>query len=230
MKKISSILSLLILIFMCVTISACQNKGVAISSDDCEVPCWRQIQPGVTTDDEVMELLDGFHDINTDEVWQGGGYQSSEKAIAFELSNGVNVTIYTLDKVVVVILFSKANGITSFGNIIQEFGDPEYVVQSSVMGFGPPLGATSAWHTWFYGVNTNKGIVYGYDTYRYFGKKVTVNPKTKITHIKFFDPNSFVTLISKGLLVNKEISKDIPIETLHPWVGYGNIDLLYPEN
>lgn len=229
MKKCSMTFATLLLISICVTMTACQNKVINIVSDDCEAPCWRQIKPGVSTDDEVIELLDGFHDITSDEIWQGGGSESSEKAIAFELSNGVNVTIYSVDKVVVLILFSKTDGITSFRDCIQEFGDPEYTVQSSVIGFGLPLGATSAWHTWFYALNTKNGTAYGYDTYSYFGKKAAITPKTKVTVIEFYDTTSFETLLSKGLLVNKEISKDIPIEALHPWVGFGNIDELYPE-
>lgn len=198
-------------------------------SDDCEVPCWRQIHPGVSTENEVIESLKGFSDIKADKFWRGGGFISSDKYIAFDLSNGVNVTIYLKNDRVVMILFSQADGITSFSNCIREFGDPEFVIQSSVMGSGLPLGATSAWHTWFFALNPKNGTAFGYDTYRYFGKNTIITPRTKVTNIEFFDANSFEILLSEGLLVNKEISKDIQIENLHPWGDYGDIDLFYPE-
>jgi hypothetical protein len=229
MKKNSSTFAIFLLIVTCILITACQNIGLSIESGECDAPCWRGIQPSVSTYEDMIDTVDSFHDIKSDEVWKGGDSKSSDKAIAFELSDGINVTIYTMDEIVALILFSKVDGIISFENCMQEFGEPEFVVQSSVMGFGPPLGATSAWHTWFYAVNSKRGIVYGYDTYSYFGKKSIITPQTRVTEIKYFNAISLDTLLSEGLLVKEEISKDVSINTLHPWAGYGDIDVLYPE-
>jgi hypothetical protein len=175
-----------------------------------------------------MDLLTGFADIKGDNIWRSGS-QSTGESIGFILSNGVGVTIYPVDKVVVLIIFDNPNGITSFGNCIQEFDAPEFVVQSSVMGFGIPVGATSAKHTWFYALNTKNGIAYGYDTYSYFGKNTEITPKTQVTVVEFYDTGSYETLLTEGLLVNKESSAEFSEKNLHPWAGYGDIDQLYPE-
>ncbi len=229
MSKNSGLVRIVVLISICITISACQNNLSTLFSDTCKVPCWRKIQPGLSTEDETNALLAGFTDIEGNKTWRNGDSNSSNYSISFELSDGTNGTIYMIDGVVALLLFSKADGIATIDNCLQEFGDPEYVVQSSVMGFGLPLGATSAWHTWFYGLNTKNGTAFGFDTYRYFGKKVEITPKTRVTVVEFYDPHSFEDLLSKGLIVNKEVSVDIPIENLYLWDGYGNIDTLYPE-
>ena len=216
----------LILISLCAIISSCQAKDFSIFSKECKAPCWRYIEPGKTTEEETMDLLTGFADIEQDKTWRGGS-NSTDKYIAFNLSNDVNVTIYPVDKIIALILFENSGGIASFGECVKEYGVPEYIVQSSVMGFGLPVGATSAKHTWVYALNPKNGVAYGYDTYSYFWKNTELTPNTKVTIIKFYDTNSYETLLAQGFLVNKEVSEEFSIENLYPWAGYGNVDELY---
>lgn len=226
-KNLSSAIQIGILISICLTISACQHRPSAVFSSSCEVPCWRQIHPGVSTREDVIEIINGFADLKSDELWQGGEDRSSG-AIGFTLSNGENVTMYFTDGIVSVIHFFDEKGIVSLDELIQEFGEPTAAIQSSIMGYGLPVGATSAWHAWFYGLDTKIGITYGFDTYRYFGKITIISEKTKVTEIQFFDPGNLEALLKIGPLIKAD-GEELSPEALHPWMGFGDIDLLYPE-
>ena len=228
MKKSSSLVVILILLTVCVMISSCQTGKSFVFSSDCVAPCWRHIQPGRTTEKEANDLVAGFSDIKGDNVWRGG-LESIAQYIEFDLSSGVNVRIYLMDKVVALIKFVDPSGIITFGDCVQEFGVPEFAVQSSVMGYGLPIGATSAWHTWFYALNTDKGTAYGYDTYGYFGKNAVLAPKTRVMVIEFYDVDSFEKLLKDEFLINVEVTKNLTTGNLNSWNGYGDIDKLYPE-
>jgi hypothetical protein len=221
--------TIIILMIVGLLTLGCQAKESLVFDNTCVAPCWRQIQPGKTTEKEVSDLLAGFPDIKAHKVVHSFFANTNSPYLTFELPSNLNVTIGLIEDRVAFIQFDDQNGIATFGNCVQRFGAPEFVVQSSIIGPGIPIGPTEGLHTWFYALNKDKGIIYGYDTYRYFGKNTVLAPTTMATEIEFYDVDSYETLLKNYLLINVDPSENFSSENLYPWAGYGNLDELYPE-
>lgn len=55
---------ILIFLLMCSFLTACASKPSALLNDDtCELPCWRGIEVGQSTTDEVAVLINNMQDV-----------------------------------------------------------------------------------------------------------------------------------------------------------------------
>ncbi len=230
MKKKVSVFIRSVLPTFIFLLSACQFDNSAVFSDECTPPCWRQIEPGETRTTEVKKKVEGFTDvvkesiIVVDKPWYiFSGY------IDFSLTTGEEVKVYLLDGVVAMIDFTNQEGIASFEKCIEKFGSPKYALQSKVIGPGLLILPTSnTYHTWFYVLDPQRGIVFGYDTFSVFGDDLKIAPDTLVSVITFFDVNHLEDLIKTDGLIVGDNEDNLAQEKLSPWVGYGNIDELYP--
>jgi hypothetical protein len=207
-------------------LEGCQPKKSAVFTNNCVAPCWRQITPGQTNRDSAVNIVDQFGDIDKVGVTKlQDGWNIFSYILSFGLISGEKVEIYVIDDIVARISFSKSDGIASFSECIDAFGDPEYIARSSILGAGPFfLPASSAYHSWMFALSPKKGIVFGYDSY---STNPDLGQKTEISDIQFFDVQKYDQLLENGFLVYSEngFSKN----KLQTWKGYGNINELYPE-
>jgi len=195
-----------------------------IISAECEPPCWRGISPGKTTGNEAHELISKFPDRINGNV-KGGPSDFFDAYYPFDLSNGTRVVVCTISDVVVMIAFSRDEGVITFGDAIKLFGAPQYATQSIVLGPGLPILPSSSWHTYFNVLNVERGVAWSFDTYRYLFPVQTVGESTLITYVTYFDPEQIETLLKDGSLVSRD---EVYLYMLNPWVGYGKLSELYP--
>lgn len=223
------IIHLLLLLILTMMLSSCKSDISEILSSQCEAPCWRNIQPGTTTHNEVLKIIKDFQDIKGEVIGYGGRFHIFNGSTLLTLHNGVAINIYYLNDVVATISFYKSQGITTFKECVNEFGTPENIGRSFLIGPGLPIGATSAIHPYIFAISPQKGIVFGYDAYRNFSDDLILSPKTKATIITFFDVNVFTQLLEDGDLVYIEILEKYSEDDLYKWNGYGDIEELYPK-
>jgi hypothetical protein len=145
-KRTLLVISLLILIL----ISACSHAPVPIlSNSTCEPPCWNNIQPGETTKDEAVLILNGLPEVDrTTITLNGEPWDIFDDAIYFSFrdSNVVGRMYINKGKVSFVEVFNKDNNPLdiTLGEAIARLGEPEYVINVPISG-GPPLAPTTSY-------------------------------------------------------------------------------------
>jgi len=216
----------LLLLILSLLITSCESEISDILSSQCQAPCWRNIEPGITTQKEVLKIIKDFKDVRGEVIGYTGNIHIFDDSTKFILKNGVSIRIYYLNDVVAKINFYKSQGISTFEKCVNEFGTPENIGRSFIMGPGLPIGATSAIHPYIFAISPQKGIVFGYDAYKHFSDDLVLSPRIKATHIIYFDVNVFPQLLEDGDLVL--IEKLEKYSEKDHWNGYGDIDELYP--
>jgi hypothetical protein len=224
----NKVVKLLLLLILSLLITSCKSEISDILSSQCQAPCWRNIEPGITTQKEVLKIIKDFNDVRGEVIGYTGNIHIFNDSTKFILKNGVSIRIYYLNDVVAKINFYKSQGITTFEKCINEFGTPENIGRSFIIGPGLPIGATSAIHPWLFAVSPQKGIVFGYDAYKNFSDDLVLSSNTKVIQIIFYDVNIYSQLLEDGDLVLIEKLEEYSEEDLYQWNGYGDIEELYP--
>jgi hypothetical protein len=203
------------------------NLQFALSSPNCNPPCWQNIIPGKTTEEEVINNLKNNSIVDQKSITlQGGRWNTFDDAIYSLFKNGeIKSEIYFLNGKVALMTFSGDLN-TTFNQAVTAFGDPEYIINipqwGGLPGYPDPSFSITA-------LNPSKGIKFSYDTRDVGGNiKLELTPENKITRISYFDPNKYKNILdagmfSEGFLKDGEAEKFMVI-----WNGYGEIDKKYP--
>ena len=197
-KNFLSRLQLIILVSLTILVS-CHTRQSAVFSGQCNAPCWRQLQPGKTSMQDAMKLIQGFRDVDSKTIGTAGmPYFIFSDFIKFNLSSGESVKVYIFNDEVALISFTIPGGLITFGKCVEKFGFPDYAMQIPVMGPGLPiLPASDATHIWFYAISPSRGVVYDYDIYNMWTDTTfNLTPETTIAELDFFDPQKYDELLA----------------------------------
>ena len=153
----------------------------------CSPPCWFNITPGVTTQDEALEILRNLPFIDKDSVSTKGFYWNSfDDTIFFHpTSRNWDGEAYVMDHKIVLIVFAgKLN--VRFEEAIEVLGEPKYVI--NIRSHITPSYSIESF-------DPEKGVAYSFNTADLSRrKKDEVSPDTPIRMISFFDPMKFDAL------------------------------------
>lgn len=198
-------------------------------SSPCESPCWFNIVPGETSKEEIVPILQTIPGIDQDSIGNRGyPIEIFDDYYFFNWHNHIEGEIWLLDNRVSSIIFTpKTNGYTpkyslglTVGEIIDKYGEPDYVLRVRQLGPGP-LPISDAMHPIKVLINTERGIVMKFDAY-YLPEKVRnlVTADIEISYLEYFFSNDFDRLLEIGAFsyFNTRVK-------LQPWHGYGE----YPE-
>lgn len=217
----------LILLITIIT-SSCSTKNPIVLSNQCKAPCWRQIEPGKTTAEEALKLIQSFPDLNNKSVSLSDSWNIFSGFVGFKLKTGEVIRVYSIDNNVVSITFESSTGLLTVGDLISEFGEPTYIYPENILGSGPLIiPASDSLHLWINLIYPKKGISVSYDSndsYLFPDKSIT--KETKIKYLEYFDVNQYDQLFKLEYGSDYE-DKSIK-ELLYPWKGYGNVEELYP--
>jgi hypothetical protein len=223
-KRISALFTLILLIS--INLSGCKPKTSIVFPEECSAPCWREIVSGKTSKMDALSTIKSFPDIDMNDFHVRENSDTVfSNIIVFKLKGGEIVRIYLINDIVVLINLEPLNGTVTVQDCVQKFGTPEFIALSTIFGSGIPIGATSAEHILFYGINIQKGILLGGDTYKWFSSQANITPKTGVFVVDFFDPQTFDVLLENDVLVNS--IKGYSRAELVSWKGYGNVTKLY---
>jgi hypothetical protein len=202
------------------------SHSLVINDMECSPHCWRKIQPGSTTKNELLTILGKMSDLQNgskferSETWNNYVYD----VIGFELINKETTEVYILNDKVIFIYFDNIENV-SFQDVVQRYGEPKYILNFQDLGKSFPYIGESL-HTLIVGLSPEKGVSYGYDANRGIGIfNKDIQPRTSIGWIGYFDPSSYPDLLATGMF-----SDGIPKSQndFHPWQGYGDIETKYP--
>ncbi len=218
----------LFLLFLFSALAACiTNNRIEpsqiLSDQICEPPCWEYVEPGVTSKQEIIRLLNESSKIEEGTLSvKGENWNSFSDVISFNLTSGELTEIYLLADKASMISFSSDDGIISFGEAIENFGEPEYVLQINVY--------SDISSTYIFAMEPSKGIRFGYDK-----KDISrawrdeLRSDFMVTKLDFFDPSEYDTLLDTGML-SMGLDRKETLQKLQPWAGFGDFSKKYPEN
>jgi hypothetical protein len=207
------------LIFLVFTLTAClQNTSqmnTVLSVSECKLPCWNGITPGNTTTDETKRILENTEGIGTNNVTTF--YQLVEIHFSLFLEiPGVNKEIlgeiFSDGKTVKKLLLFNNLRIT-FNDIVQEVGEPEYIVSVPFVGGGNNI------HV----IYPNHGV-----SFQVPYKSEVLEPETEVLTLMLFNPSDYQKLLSDGEFSYGGYTLEETQELMYLWKGYGNIQELYP--
>jgi len=172
-------------LFACLLIaallSACAapQAAAALTDSPCQAPCWQNITPFVTTEDQVADLLRQIPNIDPATVEELRPWNRYDKRfVAQFLDDRSKVYVYIIDQYVESVLVTDETGLT-VEEVITMYGEPSFLVadrfysQVSVLLFFPKKGV---------------GIVYSNsDLY-----SIIVKPEGKVEQILFTQPENLV--------------------------------------
>jgi hypothetical protein len=145
------------------------------------------------------------------------------------LNHPIKGEIWLIDnRVSIISLFSIGDGEVpnelgfTVGEIIHEFGEPDFVVRVQDLGPGL-LPISDAVHPIVILINSKKGIVFRYDEYHLSKKlRYQVTPDIMVGSLEFFSPDDFDRLLEIGALdMFQTATGEDPLKKFQPWKGYG---------
>lgn len=225
---------ILIIVFLYLVITACKERSSSIIFDKtyaCEAPCWHNIIPGKTTESDLQRILDD------NSIGLLGEWHKYENEFTYNpvSSDEVVIEITIVEGLVSSLLFSPYDfwdlsiGI-DFGKAIVLYGKPEFVLTSLAPGPGQFLWFKLGHRSWKYlvALNSDKGILFVVMKPHGTGHlSEQISPKTMLASLMFFNPADFNRMANaKGFGGDWDLEGTM--ERMHPWVGYGAIDELYP--
>jgi len=90
----NKVVKLLLLLILSLLTTSCESEISDILSSQCQAPCWRNIEPGITTQKEVLKIIKDFEDIRGEVIGYGGHFNIFNNSTLFTLHNGVSINIY----------------------------------------------------------------------------------------------------------------------------------------
>jgi len=158
-QKIFRLALLITIILICGCTSPYPSK---ILDSDCAAPCWRDIKPGETPQDELLTQLSEMPYVKPASITIGHPWNIFSNIIKLETITGEKAEINLLDDIVAQITFSGKK-LTTFEQSVEKFGEPDYII--NLQSFGPGFLFGDAQHNFILALKPKKGIMYGYDSY-----------------------------------------------------------------
>ena len=140
MSKFNRFNSVKILIFICLLVTvliSCQNRvsnrGSSLKPVECRLPCWREIEPGKTTEEEFLQLAESSPQIPTDLTkFEGSDIVTYDWN---DIEANSFVTVYIENKTVAFIRIIPVPEI-ALKDVFSVFGSPDVYVASIAGGGG----------------------------------------------------------------------------------------------
>ena len=218
MKKI-----FLLILFFVTACGKSSTEASILDKSSCRLPCWNDIVPGQTTEDDLLKTLGNLPDIdqaslkNTHQRWN-----IFDNQIFFSFRQGWTLSQrrklrgeahITNPMVSDLIICGEIQ--TSMGKIVEEIGEPEHIIS----GNNIPGGRTVIL------INSESGVQYWFTTEL---DNVEITSNTPIDCVGIFDPSMYEKMLGAGLLSNGDYNAEETLKVWYPWNGYGNLDELYP--
>lgn len=197
-------------------LSACQSSQSVIFSTQCIAPCWRNIEPGETHFQDAVNKIKIFSDYDSKGAAITHSWGIYSDVMDFGLVGGEDISVLAIDNIVALINFHNPQSVP-LETCINASGSSVDVIQTTYSG-------GDAIQRWFFAVNPSTGISCGLQIVG----NPTIEANTNIDIINFFDPGDYQRLYNaQQLVIANSDSYPVPGQ-FYKWIGYGNIDQLYP--
>jgi hypothetical protein len=210
------------LLFACLLAAAilagCQaKKSILLEETLCKPPCWQNIQPGVSSSEDVLKILREtrllastssdvprkIDDVRSDSSW----------IFIDSLSEESGRITYFNDRVAY-IRFHVNNNLR-IGKMIDFYGEPKLL--SVISGWNDSRWLEVRW------IYPTRGILITHfdHNWRPEGNYASITPDLPVYDVYYFDPDLYDTLVETVFfdLTKQEVVK----KSIQPWVDYGPV-------
>lgn len=221
MNKPLRFMACLIMIFL---LQGCieEDKSNWISENDCDLPCWNGMIVGITTQDELLPIINRILILDQNRIiLDGHAWEFFSGTSYFRYKErDINGVVYYINKIIENLTFSGELD-TTFGDMVELVGVPDYIIVIPLL-----LPTTSLEVTAIY---TTLGISYSYNTHT-LPKRMRdqIGPDIPINYVMIFDPKIFDELIDASLFGQGYYNGEETRKSLRPWDGFGVLLEKYP--
>lgn len=189
---------IIILVILCIVISACNDAAKKIIIDTaCSPPCWRNITPGKTDQDELLSLLKNMPDVKNKEILLSGPNAIFDNVVRVSLRYDLKVELYILNEKVTLIIIDGKSRI-NYSEATSIFGMPDVIIATSTLGPSRFLFGDSP-ILYISSLNPSKGTGFGFSTLNRSMKSYEeIDPNTMITNFFYYDPSMYERLINNA--------------------------------
>lgn len=213
MKQIKSVLPFFLL--LAILVSCSRTPSVILEDNTCDVPCWRSIEVGKTTQKEAINIVAKMPDIQEDSIVQEKTYLPMMEDAVYWKFQGVaefNADISFHNHTVVMLSFNFAHPI-GLKDFIREFGEPSFVYITSSQGPGVYLIVNL--------IYPDKGICLFHEP-KWFLLQIPneyeITPATQINDVYYIDPAIQSGQLKIGCL--RGLESDEYNMGVQEWSGY----------
>jgi hypothetical protein len=198
------------------TLSGCQPKeSLILEGNPCQVPCWHNIRPGITTGEEFVKIASKLPFINyppkeTPQIFENAfsysgwifkpNFREESTDVGFENNKVAFIRFWIKDH------FKLAD-------LIEIYGKPDYY---AVIPGGAEMSTLDI--LWIY---PEKGVTFHYGKFGGWprAKSVNISPDLSIDEIIYFEPGPLDKIINSQILLSGII------ENVKPWVDFGVVTI-----
>ena len=213
------IIRLLISLTLLVILSGCRHEPSNIlETSACDPPCWRGINPGTSSVNEViaqLELMSEVKDFRAGSLYTDGELDT----VTWEFNSGIAECLgrsSVSEEVVSIIEIYACNAIT-LGEVVAKFGEPDQVsvIASSFEIRWLSIGL----------LYPERGLaVVAIDEGRWpLDKPGRISEDQRVSHIYFFDPGLYEDLLRRDSFLRVGACEDDILSSLQPWRGFGEV-------
>lgn len=221
------LVKILLLLGVPVSLSGCvpmpKLDTSLLTDDPCAAPCWNNITPGVSNENDVRRQLENSPFVKEGSVYQGLDEQGGVPLTTFSWqSRGKPKNwIYLRDGQVLRVHINLDYDLT-LGEIVDKYGSPE-AVEASLRGSGELRYSVSVYYP-------TRGLLFSTTSYSFdpsvpdATKRFVVSEDLAMTGVLYFAPTSLRGLFSEVMLAPPDMVEYI-VTNSQEWQGYGPVDL-----
>jgi hypothetical protein len=216
MNKNNTVVHIIMLVVLAMT--SCSKKPSLFKDLSCEPPCWQGMTPGETTKINFGKFLNDSPIVENESIFERVSYGIFQTETGFTLTSGAEGGAFFIDYVLSDLYFSDHIGMT-LQDAVEFYGEPKFLLV--YLGWCNPVPFTfgDPQCMQINAFNPDIGIEYGFQTSKIVNIKIDEN--VNLTHIEFFDPKMYEVMLEEGVFAGLE--KDVFIEHIKPWTGYGEL-------
>lgn len=214
---------LLVISFFIVTCGNLSDKTSILDNATCKFPCWNGIVVGETTENDLLKILSNLPEINQASIKNNKLSQSIfDNQIHFSFRQGWSLNnrpqlkgeIDIKNNIVTnLTLCGKIS--TSMSRLMEEVGEPEYIISGNSIGGGRTVIL----------IDSKDGISYWFTADL---RKLEILPTTQIRCMHLFDVSLYEEMLEIGLFSSGYYNAEETRKVWYEWDGYGNLDEKYP--
>jgi hypothetical protein len=199
-SKYAGLLSLLIIFPF--FLQACQKAGKkVIFENPCALPCWQYITPGQTDQEELIRTLKSQPDVDQRSIRILGKWNIFDSYVVVRLKSKIKINIYLINDKVILISIYDNFGMT-YAEAVDHFGEPDVITAARTLGSDfIPIGDLQL--LYISSMIPEVGIAFGFSSKDILMKSdEQINLDSRITNFYYYDPESFKTLLDRGLFTD----------------------------
>lgn len=223
MKKYSFFTLLLSITIIIGFSSGCQKKTSVLLQDTmCKYPCWQNINPGVTSGMELIDILSKLQFVDsppTSVVKSNPGESYTSWVFKKGYNEGAARVVLLNDKVAY-IEFVNIHQI-QVGDLIANYGKPEII--SAISDW-----ADSRWLK-IYWIYPKQGVIFTFweGNWRSNDNIVNIIPSMPVDKVIYFQPGALDSIMED---VFEQWDKNVILRSFQSWGDFGSVPVTSPEN